>query len=329
VKAARDRLAALAKPPGSLGRLEDLAVQLAAIAGRCPPPMPAPGAVAVFAGDHGVLAQGVTSWPASVTAAMVRTMAAGRASVNALAAQVGATVTVVDVGVAEDLDGVEGVRHAKVRPGTRDLAVEPALTPEEVDQAIDVGRGLASELVADGARYLVTGDMGIGNTTPSAALVAAVTGADPAEVTGRGTGIDDQTLARKVAAVRSGVERLAGRSDPRSALCEVGGLEIAALTGFVLGGARAGVPVVVDGLITLAALLVAEGLVPGVRHRCIAGHRPTEPGATRALDHLGLRPLLDLELRLGEGSGGLLAVPLLQAAARLLRDVATIDEALG
>ncbi len=327
--AAAARHEALATPAGALGRLEALGARLAGIAGTCPPPVPTPAAVAVFAADHGVLAQGVTPWPASVTAAMVRTMAAGRATVNVLAAGAGATVTVVDVGVAEDLTGLDGVRHAKVRPGTADLATGPAMTAAEAAAALDLGAALAAELVADGARALVTGEMGIGNTTPSAALVGSLTGRPAAAVVGRGTGIDDEALAVKSAVVADAIERTRTWLDPLAVAASVGGLEHLALAGFCVGGAAAGVPVVVDGVIALAGLLVAEALVPGVAARGVAGHRSPEPGATVALDALGLDPVLDLGLRLGEGTGALLALPVVTAAARVLHDVATIEEALG
>ena len=321
---ARDLLRRLATPPGALGGLGDLAVELAGIAGVCPPPLPEPAAVAVFAGDHGVVAQGVTPWPSEVTASMVATMCAGRAAVNALARQVGAEVVVVDVGVAGDLPPHPLLRDRKVVRGTRDLATGPAMTAAEADAARSVGAEVARELVAGGARLLVTGDMGIGNTTPSAAVIAALTGRPAAACTGRGTGIDDATLARKTSVVEGAVARVAG-AGPEEVLAEVGGLEIAALAGFVAAGVAARVPVVVDGVITLAAVLVAEAMAPGTVTGCIAGHRSTEPGALVALDHLGLGPLLDLELRLGEGSGACLAVPVVQSAARLLREVATLD----
>ena len=326
--AALARHATLAKPPGSLGALETLGARLSAITGCCPPPRPEPAAVAVFAGDHGVVASGVTPWPSSVTAAMVRTMARGRASINALAEQVGASVTVVDVGVAEDLGDLAGVRHLNIRRGTADLAVGPAMTPEDTVAALDRGAEVAADLVAGGARLLVTGDMGIGNTTPSAALIGALTRRPAADVVGRGTGVDDETLAVKQAVVDAAIARTDGWLDPLAILASTGGLELAALAGFCIGGAAAGVPIVVDGVIALAGLLAAERLAPGVAARCIAGHRSTEPGATVVLDELGLDPILDLGLRLGEGSGACLAVPIVQSAARLLSDVATIEEAL-
>jgi nicotinate-nucleotide--dimethylbenzimidazole phosphoribosyltransferase len=325
--AARAHHDRLTKPPGSLGRLEDLGVQLAAIAGECPPPQPEPAAVAVFAGDHGVATAGVTPWPQEVTAQMVGNFAAGGAAINVIARQVGATVHVVDVGVAADVSQLDEVIHRKVRAGTADLSSGPAMSVAEATAALDVGASIAAELVEQGNRLLVTGDMGIGNTTPSAALIAALTGKDAKAVTGRGTGIDDEMLAAKARIVEDAVGRTSGWLDPLSVLSEVGGLELAALAGFIVGGVAAGVPVLIDGVITGAALLVAVALAPGAAARCIAGHRSTEPGATAVLEHLDLAPVLDLELRLGEGTGGCLAIPVVQAAASVLREMATFDQA--
>jgi nicotinate-nucleotide--dimethylbenzimidazole phosphoribosyltransferase len=323
---ARELLGRLAVPPGALGGLGDMAVELAGIAGECPPPLPEPAVVAVFAGDHGVVAQGVTPWPSEVTAQMVATFCAGGATINALARQVGAQLVVVDVGVASELPPHPALLDRKVAPGTRDLSVGPAMTLDQARAAWTRGEEVARDLMAGGARLLVMGDMGIGNTTPSAALIAAYTGHPAAGCTGRGTGVDDATLARKTAVVAAAVERVAG-AGPEEVLAEVGGLEIAALAGFAAAGVGARVPVLADGVITLAALLAAEAMAPGTRHGCIAGHRSAEPGASVALVHLGLGPLLDLDLRLGEGSGACLAVPLVQAAARVLREVATFDAA--
>jgi len=315
----------LAKPRGALGRLEDVGIGLAAISGVCPPPVPEPVVVAVFAGDHGVLAEGVTPWPQEVTAQMVAAFCAGGAAVNVLARHTGAEVVVVDVGVATDLPPAPGLLLRKVRHGTANLLRGPAMTADEAAQALDVGAAVAAETVAGGARCLVTGDMGIANTTASAALIAAFTGRPAAEVTGRGTGVDDATWERKVSVVERAVARRA--SGPLDMLASVGGLEIAAIAGFIVGGAAARVPVVVDGVVALAGLLAAAALAPGCLDYCFAGHRSTEPGATAALDHLGLEPLLDLGMRLGEGTGALLAVPLVQAAAKVLREMATLDGA--
>lgn len=331
-RAALDHQGQLTKPPGALGQLEALGVQLAAIAGEDPPPLPAPAAVAVFAGDHGVLAEGVTPWPQEVTAQMVANFVAGGAAINVLARQAGATVTVIDVGVATDLgalglDGAPTLLRRNVRLGTDNLAAGPAMTTDEARRALDIGAEVAERLVADGARALVTGEMGIGNTTPSAALIAAFLGRSAAEVTGRGTGIDDATLARKVAVIERALVRVPAGADPVVVLAEVGGLEIAALAGFIVAGASHRIPVVVDGVIAGAALLVAQALCPEVLPYVVAGHRSTEPGASAVLDHLGLEPVLDLGLRLGEGSGACLALGVLEAAARILREMATFDTA--
>ena len=319
----------LTKPPGALGRLEALGAQLCGIAGACPPPLPTPAAVAVFAGDHGVVAEGVTPWPQEVTAQMVANFCAGGAAINVLARQTGARVLVVDVGVASPLEPRPSLALRKVAAGTGDLATGPAMTIAQAAAALDVGAEVAAELVADGAAALVTGEMGIGNTTPAAALIAALTGRSAAEVTGRGTGVDDRMLAVKVGVVERALALHAAaiESGPIPTLAALGGLEIAALVGFVVGGAAARVPVVVDGVIADAALVVAAALAPEVLACCVAGHRSHEPGATAALDHLGLVPLLDLGMRLGEGSGACLALPVVEAAARLLREMATFDSA--
>lgn len=327
--AARARHDRLTKPPGSLGRLEDVGVQLSAIARQCPPPVPEPATVAVFAADHGVLAEGISPWPQEVTAQMVANFGAGGAALNVLARHVGAHVVVIDVGVATELPEVPGLRRAKVRAGTDNLAKGPAMTREEAEAALEVGAVLAAELVDGGARCLLTGDMGIGNTTPSAALIAVLCGRRPAEVTGRGTGIDDERMARKMeivanAVARAGEERASG---PLDLLASIGGLEIAALAGYIVGGAAARVPVLLDGVIAAAGAVVAAAIVPDSVGYLVAGHRSTEPGAAAALEHLGLVPLLDLDLRLGEGTGACLALPVLQAAARVLGEMATFDSA--
>ncbi len=324
----------LTKPPGSFGRLEAVGAQLAAIARSSPPPVPEPAVVAVFAGDHGVLAQGVSAWPAEVTAQMVANFCAGGAAVNVLAAHVGATVVVVDVGVAADVADAPGLMRRKVRRGTADLSVGVAMSIEDAWRALEVGAVVATDAVATGARCLLTGDMGIGNTTPSAALIAALTGQPARAVTGRGTGIDDDRWETKVAVVERALARHAAdpggsgdARDPLVVLASLGGLEIAALVGYVVTGAALGIPVLIDGVIAASAAVVSAALVPEVRGYLVAAHRSSEPGAGIALDHLGLQPLLDLELRLGEGTGACLALPILQAAAKVLRDMATFESA--
>jgi len=325
---ARDLQARLTKPAGSLGALEDLSVRLAGLAGACPPPLPDPAAIAVFAGDHGVHAQGVTPWPQEVTAQMVANFVAGGAVINAFARQVGASLMVVDVGVAIPLHGGDALLDANIRRGTRDLAVEAAMTVEEARAALEVGISVAGALVDGGAKCLITGDMGIANTTASAALIAVFTETEPAAVTGRGTGIDDPTLERKVDVIRRALAlHTPDPSDPLEVLARVGGLEHAALAGFMLGGAAERVPVLLDGVIACSAALAAMAFAPQVTGFLIAGHLSTEPGARRALDALGLEPLIDLGLRLGEGSGAVLALPVVATAARVLRDMATFDSA--
>ncbi len=353
-EAANELQRQLTKPEGALGTLESLGSQLAAIARTCPPPVPKRPIVTIFAGDHGVLAEGVSPWPVEVTAQMVANFLAGGAAINVIAREVGAAVVAVDVGVATPIpappppaaapDGDPAVAptagrlvSANVRPGTANLALEPAMSLAEARQAMQVGLSIADSLVEQGADLLITGDMGIGNTTPSAALVAAITGWPARAVTGRGTGISDETLQAKVAVVEAGLNRVAASravtltaltSIPGDVLLsELGGLEIAAIAGYVIGGAMRRVPVVVDGVISLAGALVAASLSPRVVGYLVAGHRSVEPGATAALEHLGLEPLLDLKLRLGEGTGGCLAVPIVRASARILSEMATFGDA--
>jgi nicotinate-nucleotide--dimethylbenzimidazole phosphoribosyltransferase len=327
--AARAHHLRLTKPPGSLGRLEAIGAQLAAIAGTSPPPLPRPAAVAVFAGDHGVHAQAVSPWPQEVTAQMVGNLLAGGAAINVLARQAGAAVAVVDVGVATPLEPHPLLTDANVRRGTADLTVGPAMTVDEARRALDAGAATATRLVEGGAACLVTGDMGIANTTPSAALIASLTDLPAAAVTGRGTGIDDSLLTRKIALVAAAAARArySHGDDALGILAEVGGLEHAALAGLVVGAAALHVPVVVDGVIAASALLVASRLVPGVEACVVAGHRSVEPGSSAVLDVLGLEPVIDLGLRLGEGTGAALALPVLEAAVRVLREMATFDEA--
>nr|WP_244260138.1 nicotinate-nucleotide--dimethylbenzimidazole phosphoribosyltransferase [Kitasatospora cineracea] len=329
-----DRQKRMTKPAGSLGVLELIAAQLSGLARQCPPPVPEPGCVAIFAGDHGVHAQGVTPWPQEVTAQMVGNFLAGGAVVNAFAAQVGTEVCVVDVGVAAELpDAIQqgrttGLLPRKVKPGTDDMTQGPAMSRDEALRAIEVGIETARDLVAAGNKVLITGDMGIANTTASAALISVFTETDPAEVTGRGTGIDDETHARKVEVIRQALDlHKPDPADPIGVLSAVGGLEHAAIAGFLLGAASLRIPVILDGVIAGSAALVAKAIAPEVLAACIAGHRSAEPGHQTALAKLGLRPLIDLDLRLGEGTGALLALPLVQSAARAMHDVATFDSA--
>ncbi|WP_330295485.1 nicotinate-nucleotide--dimethylbenzimidazole phosphoribosyltransferase [Streptomyces sp. NBC_00503] len=323
-----ERQKRMTKPAGALGMLEIISAQLAGLSRVCPPPIPEPAAVAIFAGDHGVHAQGVTPWPQEVTMQMVANFLGGGAVCNAFANQVGAEVCVIDVGVAGDLPATPGLLPRKVRPGTADLSTGPAMTREEAVAAIEVGIETARDLVAAGNKALLTGEMGIANTTVSAALISVFTGVDPAEVTGRGTGINDETHARKVEVVRRALElHQPDPADPIGVLAAIGGLEHAAIVGLLLGGASLRTPVILDGVSAGAAALVARAIAPESLSACIAGHRSAEPGHVAALNKLGLRPLVDLDLRLGEGTGALLALPLVQSAARAMHEVATFDSA--
>ena len=318
----------LTKPSGSLGRLEELSIRLAGMTGRLDPPLDR-AVVFTLAADHGVAAEGVSAYPREVTAQMVLNFLRGGAAINVLARQLGARVVVADVGVDADITPHPNLRAVKVRRGTGNIAVGPAMTFEQAQQAIEVGRQLVRDEVAAGLDVALTGDMGIGNTTASAAVICALTGLDPEHVAGRGTGVDDQGLARKREAVRralrANAEAIAG--DPVVTLAAVGGLEIAALVGVILEAAGARRPVLIDGFVSGAAALVATAIEPVVAGYLIASHRSQELGHGAVLSRLGQVPLLDLELRLGEGTGAVLALPLLRAASRLLNEMATFDEA--
>ena len=324
VAAARERWATRAEPPGALGRLEDLAVHLAGVTGRCPPPVPGSPAVAVFAGDHGVVTDGASAWPSAVTAAMVETMSTGGAAICVLAGNIGASVTVVDVGVASSLDHLANVRHERVRSGAASIARGPAMTVAEAGAAVEVGARVASDLVGGGADCLIGGDMGIGNSTAAAALIGAVAERPAEVVTGAGAGVPAAGHAHKQHLVSTAIAGAEGAAGPLELLARIGGLEIAALAGFYVAAAGIRTPFIVDGAIACAALCVADLLSPGTAGHAIAGHRSAEPAAAVALDHLGLTPLLDLDLRLGEGTGACLAFPLVLAAAATLARMAAL-----
>ena len=329
---ATDRLASLATPPGALGRLGDLAVWLAACQGRVPPVPVDNIRLVIFAGDHGVAAHGVSAFPSAITGAMVRTFLLGKAGVNALAHAHGVAVRVLDVGVDEDFDDLAAdVRAAltehKVRRSSGAIHLEDALTPDETRAAVEAGAAVAREEIAAGAQLLISGDMGIGNTTPAAALIAAGLGLPGSEVVGRGTGIDDAALLLKTGVIGDALARAGARTDdPIETLAALGSADLAASTGFVLAAAQAGVPVLLDGLMSVACALTADRIEPGVADWCAAGHRSTEPAQSLALAKMGLEPLLDLGLRLGEGSGAVAAVPVVRSAAAILRDVALLSE---
>lgn len=325
---ARERLAGLATPPGALGRVGDLGVWLSAAQGVVPPRPLTDVRLVVLAGDHGVAAHGVSAYPASITEAMVRTLVAGRAGVSALAREHGVTVTVLDVAVDADLDDLPAeVTARKVRRGSGPIHLADALTHAEVERSLTLGAELAGELVDDGAQLLMTGDLGIGNTTVAAALVAATLGLPADEVTGRGTGIDDEGWRRKRDVVAAALSRTEGRTrDPVEVLAALGSADLAATVGFLVEAATRGVPVLLDGLMSLACAVVAESRAPGASAWWLAGHRSTEPAQAHALKSLGLEPLLDLGMRLGEGSGAVAALPVLRSGVAVLRDVALLSE---
>jgi nicotinate-nucleotide--dimethylbenzimidazole phosphoribosyltransferase len=325
MRAARQRQAQLTKPAGSLGRLEELSIRIAAMTGRLDPPL-VQAVVFTLAADHGVVEEGVSAYPAEVTAQMVLNFARAGAAINVLAHALDARVLVADVGVKVDLAEQPGVRAVKVRRGTANMTQGPAMTLDEATSAIEVGRRLVREETPDIA---ITGDMGIGNTTASAALICALTGLDPVLVVGRGTGVDDAGLERKRDAVR---RALAVNADAISrggidALAAVGGLEIAGLVGVILEAAVSRTPVIIDGFISGAAALAATAVAPSVADYVIASHRSQELGHAAVLSRLGLKPLLDLDLRLGEGTGGVLALPLVRASMRVLNEMATFEDA--
>ncbi|MBI5776586.1 MAG: nicotinate-nucleotide--dimethylbenzimidazole phosphoribosyltransferase [Nitrospirae bacterium] len=324
---AQARLDRLTKPLGSLGRLEELAAQYVMITGEMKPTIPR-GVVFTFAADHGVAMEGVSAYPREVTPQMVLNFLRGGAGVNVLARHAGVDVRVVDIGVAYDFGSVPGLISKKIMPGTRNLLAEPAMSREQAERAVMVGIELATQAAEEGVGLIGTGDMGIGNTTASAAITSVMTGRPVSEVTGRGTGIDDTTHVRKVSVIERSLNlHRPDRADALDVLAKVGGLEIGGLAGLILGATAARVPVVLDGFIAGAAALVAVGLQPLCREYLIASHRSVERGHQAVLDHLGMKPLLDLDLRLGEGTGACLGMNMVFAAIRILTEMATFGEA--
>lgn len=325
---ARARQDTLTKPAGSLGRLEELSVWVAACQGVCPPNGIQRARVVVFAGDHGVTAAGVSAFPAEVTAQMVANFDDGGAAINVLAESAGATVRVADIAVDADEPHSASIGAHKVRRGSGNIAVEDALTAGETQAAVDAGRRIADEEVDAGADLLIAGDMGIGNTTAATALIAALTGAEPVAVVGRGTGINDAGWSRKVAAVRDALYRARGlAADPLGLLRVCGGADLAAMAGFCAQAAVRRTPVLLDGVAVTSAAMVADVLAPGARDWWRAGHRSTEPAHALALEKLELHPIVDLSMRLGEGTGAAVALPVVRAAIAALRSMATFDEA--
>jgi nicotinate-nucleotide--dimethylbenzimidazole phosphoribosyltransferase len=324
---AQARLDRLTKPPGSLGRLEQLASSYVTMTGQLKPNVPR-GMVFTFAADHGVAVEGVSAYPREVTPQMVMNFLRGGAGVNVLARHAGVDVRVVDIGVDHDFGPVSGLLDRKIMKGTRNLSVEPAMTRAQAERAVTVGIELAEEAMREGVGLIGTGEMGIGNTTPSAAVTAVITGRAVADVTGRGTGIDEAGRTHKVAVIQRALDlHCPDRVDPLDVLAKVGGLEIAGLAGLIIGAAAARVPIVLDGFIAGAAALIAVGFQPLCREYLIASHRSVEQGHRVILDHLGLTPLLDLDLRLGEGTGACLGMDLVCAAIKIYTEMATFGEA--
>ncbi len=323
---ARERLDQLTKPRGSLGMLEDVAAQIAGVTGQSLPRLENK-AVIVMAGDHGVVAEGVSAYPQEVTPQMVRNFLRGGAAINVLARQAGARVVCVDMGVAAPLDE-PGLINRKIAPGTRNFISGPAMTREEARAAVEAGIEIANQVISEGMNLLATGDMGIGNTTPSTAILAAFTGFPVSLITGRGTGLDQPGVQRKVEVIEQALK--VNNPDPRDGLdvlAKVGGFEIGGLAGVILGAAAARVPVVIDGFISGAAAMVARSLAPRAVNYVIASHLSEEPGHRVMLTWLGIKPMLQMQMRLGEGTGAVLAFHLVEAALRILREMATFGEA--
>ncbi len=332
IEKSKARTAQLVMPPRALGRLHDMAERCCAI-GQTLSPCIGDKAVLVMAGDHGVAHEGVSAFPQEVTGAMVQTFLAGGAGINAIARHVDAQVWVVDMGIIPDLDalnvkGGQRLKVHKVGPGTSSFVQGPAMTPDQALQSILTGFSLAGELFQSGIHILGTGDMGIANTTPSAAIGAVLTGASLGDMVGRGTGVDDQGLARKAAVIAKGIE--INTPDPTSGLdilAKIGGFEIGGIAGLVLAGAYHRRPVVIDGFISTAGALIAQAICPAVVDYLFAGHQSEEPGHKIMLNHLGLNPILDLGMRLGEGTGGALAMAVLEGALKVFTEVMTFEEA--
>jgi nicotinate-nucleotide--dimethylbenzimidazole phosphoribosyltransferase len=327
MKAARARQDQLTKPQGALGRLESLSIQLAGITAQARPRFKQP-AIITMAGDHGIARQGVSAYPAEVTPQMVLNFLRGGAAINVLARHVGARVVIVDIGVATELPAHPELVNQKIAPGTRDFSMGPAMTRDEARRAVEAGIEIATREISRGADILGTGDMGIGNTTPSAAITATITRRSVKELTGRGTGVDDAGLARKIATIERALEiNQPNPNDAIDVLADVGGFEIGGLAGVMIGAAARRVPVVIDGFISGAAALIAHGLAPAVQPYLVAAHRSVEIGHRAILDYLRVEPLLDLDLRLGEGTGAALGISLCIASAKILDEMATFADA--
>jgi nicotinate-nucleotide--dimethylbenzimidazole phosphoribosyltransferase len=324
---ARARQNALTKPEGSLGRLEDLSIQIAGIQRKAIPEINHK-AVITMAGDHGVVAEGVGNWPQEVTAQMVDNFLIGGAGINIMAKQAGARNLIVDIGVATEMKPNPKLISRKVAPGTGNIAAGPAMAPEQAVKAVETGIEIVNDEIARGLDIVGTGDMGIGNTTASSAICVAITGRKSSEVTGRGTGISDSQLKHKIEIVEKALTvNRPDSSQPMDVLAKVGGLEIGGLAGVILGSAAQGIPVVIDGFISGAAALIAVSLAPICKDYMIASHVSAETGHRAILEHMGLTPLLDLGLRLGEGTGAALGIFLCDTAVKVLSGMSTFAEA--
>jgi nicotinate-nucleotide--dimethylbenzimidazole phosphoribosyltransferase len=324
---AKERQDILTKPAGSLGRLEALSIQIAGIQGKAQPQIKQK-AVIVMAADHGVAARGTSAYPQEVTGEMVLNFLHGGAGINVISRQVGARVIIVDMGVAVKLEANPGLISRRIAAGTQDISKGPAMTAAQAKQALEAGIEIVNAEVKKGLDIVATGDMGIGNTTASAAICAIMTGKTVAGVTGRGTGLDDKQLQQKIMIINEAIAvNKPEASQPLEVLAKVGGFEIGGLAGVILGAAANRIPVVIDGFISGAAALIAAGLCPQAKDYMVAGHCSVEPGHKILLQHLGLKPLLDLEMRLGEGTGAALAMSIAETSVRILNEMATFAEA--
>lgn len=325
-KKARGHIDQLTKPLGSLGRLEELAIDLARMTGNPFPSVTPPG-VLVFAGDHGIVKEGVSAYPQEVTAQMVLNFLNGGAAINVFSRQIGALLKVIDVGVAADLP-FEGLDSCKIRYGTGNFLHENAMSAMEAEKSISVGMGAARQIIEEGARLVIIGEMGIGNTTSSSAMLSALTGEEVECLVGKGTGMDERGIRLKKQIILKGLEeRKPNSQDPLDVLSKVGGLEIGAMAGAVLGAAAMRIPVLADGFISTVAALLATRIEPKAGDYLIASHQSQEPGHLHALRALNKTPLIDLQMRLGEGSGAAVTFPILEAATRMIREMATFDSA--
>lgn len=325
---ARERLDKLTKPKGSLGRLEELAQKIVAITGQKIPPVLSKKAIFTFAGDHGVVEEGISLYPKAVTEQMVHNFIRGGAGINVLARHAGADVVVVDIGVDCDLVQAEGLLIKKVMRGTKNIRICPAMERKEAEKCIDTGIYLALEYAEKGYKIFGTGDMGIGNTTASSAIAAVMTGRMVAEVTGRGTGISDETLRHKIRVIEDAIAfNMPDPKDPIDVLSKVGGTEIGGIAGLILGAASRKIPVVIDGFISTAGAIIAYSMEPKVKDYMFAAHNSEEIGHKALLDSIGLVPILDLGLRLGEGTGAALAMLIIEAGLKIYTEMATFDEA--